>query len=164
MNHLHTSFALLAGMLIGAGALAHGGADHAQATKSRTVSTEEHAWGREGDPTRVNRTIVIDMTDRMRFAPDHITVKRHETVRFIVRNRGKLMHEIVIGTDVELKQHAELMKKHPGMEHEEPYMAHVNPGRKESLLWQFTQAGEFTFACLIPGHFEAGMQGRITVR
>ena len=74
------------------------------------------------------------------------------------------MHEIVLGTMKELKEHAELMKKHPGMEHDEPHTAHVAPGKTERLLWQFTKAGEFFYACLIPGHFEAGMIGRIAVR
>jgi uncharacterized cupredoxin-like copper-binding protein len=73
------------------------------------------------------------------------------------------MHEMVIGTMPELKEHAELMKKHPGMEHDEPYMAHVAPGKTETMVWQFTKAGEFNFGCLVPGHFEAGMVGQIRV-
>jgi len=84
-------------------------------------------------------------------------------VRFVVANKGKLMHEMVIGTMDELKKHGELMKKHPTMEHDEPYMSHVAPGKKEDLVWQFTKAGEFYYACLIPGHFEAGMIGKIKV-
>jgi uncharacterized cupredoxin-like copper-binding protein len=56
------------------------------------------------------------------------------------------------------------MKKHPGMEHDEPYMAHVDPGRKGTIVWTFNRAGSIEFACLIPGHFEAGMIGRITVK
>ena len=73
------------------------------------------------------------------------------------------MHEMVLGTMDELKKHAELMKKHPGMEHDEPYMAHVAPGKKGEIVWQFTKAGEFFYGCLIPGHFEAGMIGKVTV-
>jgi uncharacterized cupredoxin-like copper-binding protein len=63
----------------------------------------------------------------------------------------------------ELKQHAALMKKHPGMEHDEAYMAHVRPGKRGEIVWQFTRAGEFYYACLLPGHFEAGMVGKIVV-
>ena len=85
------------------------------------------------------------------------------TVRFVAKNSSKQMHEMVIGSMKELKEHAELMKKHPGMEHEEPYMAHVEPGKKAQIVWQFTKAGEFNFGCLIPGHFEAGMIGSIKV-
>jgi len=81
----------------------------------------------------------------------------------VVKNSGKVMHEMVLGTMQELKEHAELMKKHPGMEHDEPYMAHVAPGKTERVVWQFTRLGEYYYGCLIPGHFEAGMIGRINV-
>ena len=73
------------------------------------------------------------------------------------------MHEMVLGTMQDLKEHAEMMKKHPGMQHDEPYMVHVAPGKTRTLVWQFTNAGEFHYGCLIPGHFEAGMVGRIRV-
>jgi len=84
-------------------------------------------------------------------------------VRFVVKNGGKVMHEMVIGTLDELKAHGEMMKKHPNMEHDEPYMAHVGPGKTHEMVWQFTKAGEFHFGCLVPGHFDAGMIGRIVV-
>jgi uncharacterized cupredoxin-like copper-binding protein len=74
------------------------------------------------------------------------------------------MHEIVIGTRAELEAHAEMMKKHPNMEHDEPYMAHVSPGQRGDIVWTFNRAGDFEFACLLPGHFEAGMRGTIRVR
>ena len=64
----------------------------------------------------------------------------------------------------ELKEHAEMMQKHPTMEHDEPYMAHVPPGKTESMVWQFTKAGEFYFGCLVPGHFEGGMIGKLSVK
>ena len=141
---------------------AHGDAKHAPA-KKKAISTEEKAFGREGDPQKAVRTINVDMSDKMRFSPDTITVKQGETVKFVVKNSGKIMHEFVLGTMKELKEHAEMMKKHPGMEHDEPYMAHVAPGKTETIAWQFTKAGSFNFGCLIPGHFEAGMVGKVTV-
>ena len=128
------------------------------------ISTEEKAFGREGDPRKSTRTVKIDMSDAMRFTPAELAVKQGETVRFEVRNSGKTMHEMVLGTMNELKEHAELMKKHPRMEHDEPYMAHVAPGKTERIVWQFTKPGEFYYGCLIPGHFEAGMIGKVTVR
>jgi uncharacterized cupredoxin-like copper-binding protein len=100
----------------------------------------------------------------MRFTPGAIEAKRGETIRFVVTNSGKVMHEMVLGTMQDLRAHAEQMKKHPGMEHDEPYMAHVAPGRTAEIVWQFTQPGEFHYGCLLPGHLEAGMVGRITVR
>ncbi len=123
----------------------------------------ETAFGKTGDAKKAARTIVVDMSDRMRFSPAAISVKQGETVKFVVKNSGKTMHEFVLGTMTELKEHAELMKKHPGMEHDEPYMAHVAPGKTETVVWQFTKPGEFHFGCLIPGHFEAGMVGKVAV-
>jgi uncharacterized cupredoxin-like copper-binding protein len=89
--------------------------------------------------------------------------KRGETVRFMVHNHGQVMHEFVIGTEQENRQHAELMKKFPNMEHDEPYMAHVPPGKNASIVWQFNRPGQFEFACLIAGHYDAGMKGNIEV-
>jgi uncharacterized cupredoxin-like copper-binding protein len=63
----------------------------------------------------------------------------------------------------DLKEHAELMRKNPGMEHDEPYMAHVAPGKTETIAWTFTKAGDFNYGCLVAGHFEAGMLGKLTV-
>ena len=150
-------FAALAG-----GAAAHGD-KHGAPAKARSISKDEHAFGREGDPKKAVRTIEVEMSDAMRFTPAEVRVKRGDTVKFVVRNAGKMLHEMVIGTESELKKHAELMKKHPGMEHEEPYMAHVQPGKKETIAWTFTKAGTFMYGCLIPGHWEAGMKGVIVV-
>ena len=143
--------------------LAHGEKAHAPKEK-RAISTEEKEFGREGDPKKATRTIKVDMNDKMRFSPDAIQIKRGEVVRFQVKNSGKVMHEMVLGTMKELKEHAELMRKHPGMEHDEPYMAHVAPGKTENIVWHFTKAGEFFYGCLIPGHFEAGMMGKVVVK
>jgi uncharacterized cupredoxin-like copper-binding protein len=143
-------------------ALGHGDQDHSNKAKAQ-ISRDEHPWGREGDPKRAARTIVITMSDAMRYSPDRLDVKKGETVTFVVENKGKVMHELVIGTDKDLKAHAEMMRKHPGMEHDEPFMAHVAPGKRRTLTWQFTRDGEFLFGCLVPGHFEAGMIGRIKV-
>jgi uncharacterized cupredoxin-like copper-binding protein len=153
---------LLAAALLYANAHAHGDAHHKK--PAGKTSTEETAFGREGDPKKATRTIRIDMSDKMRFTPATLTIKQGETVKFVVTNSGRTMHEMVIGTAEELKSHAELMKKHPGMEHEEPYMAHVAPGKTEAIVWQFTKPGEFQFGCLVPGHFEAGMVGSISVK
>jgi uncharacterized cupredoxin-like copper-binding protein len=141
---------------------AHGDAGHDK-KPARKISTDEHAFGKEGDPKKAKRTITVNMADTMRFTPGEITVKQGETVKFVVRNGGKVMHEMVIGTEEELKKHAEQMKKHPNMEHDEPYMAHVKPGGKEEIAWTFTKPGTYMYGCLIPGHFEAGMKGAIKV-
>lgn len=143
-------------------ALAHGDAHH-KARKPAAQPMVETDFGRTGDPRKVTRTVKVDMADTMRFTPAELEVRQGDTVKFVVRNSGKTMHEMVIGTMKELKDHAEMMKKHPGMEHDEPYMAHVAPGKTQEIVWQFTKAGDFHYGCLIPGHFEAGMVGRIKV-
>jgi uncharacterized cupredoxin-like copper-binding protein len=146
------------------GVFAHGDDAHS-GPNLHPVAT---AFGQTGDPGKVSRTIEVRMDDRMRFVPDRIEVKRGETVRLRVANRGQVMHELVIGTEPELREHAELMKRFPNMEHDEPFMAHVAPGRKGEIVWQFTQAGTFRFACLVPGHtwndLASGMVGTIVVR
>jgi len=158
---------VLAGLVIAAGSMAaraHSTEAHpGKAAKTKAAVVEEKAFGRAGDPRKVTRVIRISMSDQMRYDPSEIRVKAGETVKFVVKNQGRMLHEIVLGTLPELKEHAELMRKHPGMEHNEPHMAHVNAGKAQDLVWQFTKPGEFHFGCLIPGHIEAGMMGRIIV-
>lgn len=154
-----------AGFAATTGAYAHGDADHKAAPKKYDASkVEDKSFGREGDPAKASRTIRVEMADTMRFTPADITVKQGETVKLVATNKGQVMHEMVLGTSEDLKKHAELMRKFPGMEHEEPHMAHVKPGASGEIVWQFTKPGEFQFACLIPGHFEAGMVGKVTVK
>ena len=124
---------------------------------------EQKDWGIAGDVKSATREITLTMDDSMRFTPSAITVKQGETVRFVVKNQGKQMHEMVIGTKKELDAHAALMVKFPTMEHDEPYMAHVFSGKSQNLIWTFNRAGDFEFACLIAGHYQAGMVGKITV-
>lgn len=144
---------------------AHGDENHPMKKHSFDASkVEERAFGREGDPRKVTRTIKVDMSDAFRFTPSDVVIKRGETVKFVVSNSGKQLHEMVLGTAQELQEHAELMKKFPNMEHADANMAHVKPGAKGEIVWQFNKAGDYQFACLIPGHFEAGMVGKVVVK
>jgi uncharacterized cupredoxin-like copper-binding protein len=120
--------------------------------------------GVPGDPNKVSRTIQVLMSDDMKFTPATVSVKRGETIRFMVRNAGQIKHEMVIGSMAELKQHAELMRKMPGMEHADENQVTLAPGKSGELVWQFTKAGTVDFACLEPGHFEAGMMGKVSVK
>ena len=144
-------------------ALAHGDEDHAPARHYDATRAEDTAFGREGDPKKVTRTVKPGMADTMRFTPSDITVRHGQIVRFVVCNDGKLLHEMVLGTAEALKAHAELMRKFPEMEHADANMAHVAPGASGEIVWQFTRPGRFEFACLQPGHFEAGMIGKVDV-
>lgn len=123
-----------------------------------------HAIGKPGDANKVARTVEVTMTDQMRYTPDSVRVKRGETIRFVVKNTGQIKHEMVIGTEKDLKVHAAAMLKNPEMEHDDPNAVAVEPGRTSELVWQFTQAGNLKFACLVPGHFEAGMVGKLTIQ
>jgi uncharacterized cupredoxin-like copper-binding protein len=156
--------ALASTMLAATLAFAHGDEDHASSHKYDPAKVELTDFGQEGNPKKVTRTIQVDMADNMRFSPADITVRRGETIKFLVRNDGKVLHEMVLGTRKAIAEHAELMKKFPEMEHADANMAHVKPGKAGEIVWQFTKAGEFQFACLQPGHFEAGMVGKLTVK
>lgn len=129
-------------------------------------ASEGHAssLGQPGYPAKVTRTVDIVMSDTMRYTPANIKVKRGETIRFRVKNAGQLKHEMVLGSRAELKEHAKTMTKFPEMEHDDPNAISVDPGKTGELVWRFTRTGTFDFACLVPGHFEAGMQGKIAVR
>ena len=124
---------------------------------------DSEAIGKPGVAAKVTRTVRIDMKDDMRFHASDIVAKRGETIRFIVKNSGQLKHEMVLGTDKELKEHYEVMKKNPEMEHDDPNMVTVAPGKSGEIVWQFTQAGKVDFACLQPGHYDAGMKGVVNV-
>ena len=160
---MRTIVAAIAAFGIAQGALAHGEKAGA-APAFDYAKAEPTPFGIAADPRKAKRTIRVGMSDAMRFTPSHIEVRRGEVVRFVAANKGQVLHEMVLGTREELEKHAELMKKFPGMEHDEPHMAHVAPGRTGEIGWRFTQPGTFHFGCLIPGHFEAGMVGKITVR
>ncbi len=156
------NFVVLPLLLASCVAFAHGDETPAK-DRFDAAANEQMTFGIAGDPTTASRTIRIAMDDSMRFTPGLITVRQGETIRLVFTNNGKIMHEAVIGTMPELQQHSALMKKFPTMEHEAPYMAHVKPGQSQEIIWTFNKAGEFYFACLIAGHFEAGMVGTITV-
>lgn len=158
MSHTNiiSTFALATALASGA-ALAAG--DHAGGHHHHT----HDAIGKPGEASAATRTVKVDMTDNMRFTPARIAVKRGETIRFVVTNSGKLKHEFVLGTAKELKEHYELMKKFPEMEHDDPNMVEVEPGGSGEVVWQFTHAGTVDFACLQPGHYDAGMKGMVEV-
>ncbi|WP_050476902.1 cupredoxin domain-containing protein [Herbaspirillum rhizosphaerae] len=126
----------------------------------------EHAddvFGQPGAAGKVTRTIKVDMRDNMRFTPETLKVKAGDTIRFVVSNSGKFRHELVFGTETQLKAHYAAMLKNPEMEHADDNQISLAPGKSGELIWQFTQAGTVNFACLQPGHYDAGMKGSVTV-
>ena len=160
MNFIETLL-VAAALAIPGIAMAHTDKPHDQ--KAGPVKKEQKDWGIAGDAKAARRTVEFRMTDNMRFTPDKLEIKQGETVKFVLRNSGAVMHEFVLGTKKELEAHAALMVKFPTMEHSEPYMAHVPPGKTGEIVWTFNRAGDFDFACLIAGHYSAGMVGKVKV-
>lgn len=140
--------------------LAHDAQGH---TKTGPANKVQKEWGIAADAKAVTRTVEIAMTDSMRFSPDRIHIKQGEVVKFVIKNSGKMLHEMVLGTKEQLDAHAAMMAKFPNMDHDEPYMTHVKPGATSEIIWNFNRAGNFDFACLIAGHYQAGMVGKISV-
>lgn len=128
-----------------------------------------YSAGEPGDPKKPARTIRVLMVDYgseqdMKFEPNVITVRKGEQIRFVLENSGTESHEFMLATVAENRKHAALMKKYPDMEHEDPNGKRLAVSERGELLWRFTKLGEFEFACLIPGHYEAGMHGKIIVK
>jgi uncharacterized cupredoxin-like copper-binding protein len=123
--------------------------------------------GAPGDPKKPSRTIEIAMREEYGlqiFEPKRIVVKRGEQIRFVLRNEGENDHEFMLATTKENLKHAEVMRKHPNMEHDDPNGITVKPGKRGEIIWRFTRRGTFEYACLFPGHREDGMYGIVVVK
>ena len=151
------SAALLAAVAVASPGHGPGGHGHAAET----------AYGKPGDPKKPARVVNVVMREadgKMLFTPDRIEVRRGEQVKFMLRNNGEIDHEIVIATLEENLKHAIEMQKNPDMEHDDPNAKRLAPKKTGEIVWHFTKAGEFDFSCLIPGHREAGMTGKVIVK
>ena len=123
--------------------------------------------GEPGNPKRPSRAVEVVMREgdgRMFYEPERLEVKRGEQIRFVIVNAGELAHEFVVADTKDNLKHAELMQKYPDMEHDDPNGKTLQPKARTEMLWRFTKRGEFEFACLIPGHREAGMTGKVVVK
>jgi uncharacterized cupredoxin-like copper-binding protein len=153
LNLLAISVAFLLGSTI-AGAVAH--------------EDEHFSAGEPGDPTKPARTVTVIMSDdqgQMRYTPNQIVVKKGEQIRFVLQNKGALKHEFTLASVEDNDKHSELMKSNPEMEHDDdPNEIEVDAGKSAEVVWRFTESGSFEFACLIPGHREAGMHGTVVVK
>ena len=123
--------------------------------------------GEPGDPKKPARVVEVVMREgdgRMEYVPSMLEVKRGEQIRFVLRNAGELAHKFVLASTAENLKHAALMQKYPDMEHDDPNGKTLQPKANGEILWRFTKRGSFEFGCLIPGHREAGMTGKVTVK
>jgi uncharacterized cupredoxin-like copper-binding protein len=144
-------------------ALAHEPHNGPKPKGAAALAPEQKPWGIAGKTSAVKRTIDIAMADDMTFTPSVIEVREGDTIRLRLKNRGKELHELVLGTTAEIEAHAAMMKKFPDMEHDDPWMVHVPAGKTGDMVWTFNRAGDFDFACLVKDHYELGMAGRIRV-
>jgi uncharacterized cupredoxin-like copper-binding protein len=147
-----------AALLLGCTALATGALAHDETAFSA---------GEPGNPKKPARVVEVVMREgdgKMMFVPDKIEVRKNEQIRFIIRNDGLLKHEFTLASVKDNDKHAALMQKYPDMEHDDPNAKTVDTGKSAEILWRFSKAGEFEFACLIPGHREAGMHGFVHVK
>ncbi|MBX9612767.1 MAG: cupredoxin family protein [Burkholderiales bacterium] len=140
------------------------------AASSVATASGKHAGGHDASPigqpgvaSQVTRTVQVEMSDQMCFTPSNISARKGETIRFVLKNTGQLKHEFSLGTPEELKEHYEVMKKFPDMEHDEPNKISLAPGKQGEVIWKFTKSGPVDFACLVPGHYDAGMKGQVKV-
>ena len=162
MTSIRTVF-LLAVLFVSGPVLAHGPEEHEGHGGHKAVA----AFGEPGDPSAPARTIEVSMREgdgKMLFEPDVVTVAKGEQVRFHLKNDGELDHEFFLGTPEEIDEHADMMKAMPDMKHDDPFAQRFSPKASGSIVVRFTASGEFEFACLIPGHLEAGMKGKIIVK
>jgi uncharacterized cupredoxin-like copper-binding protein len=128
---------------------------------------ETYSAGEPGDPKKPARVVQVMMKEtdgKMVFVPEKVDVKKGEQVKFVLRNNGELDHEFILATTDENLKHAEAMKKNPDMEHDDPNGKRLAPKKTGEILWKFSKAGEFEYSCLIPGHREGGMVGKVVVK
>ena len=129
--------------------------------------------GARASPADVSRTIDVEMTE-YGYHPSSISVDADETVRFVVSNRGQLIHEFNIGTPQMHEAHqAEMLDmmqsgymsqteihSHGSMSHDHANSVLLEPGESAELVWRFGSGIEdLEFACNVPGHYQAGMIG-----
>ena len=139
--------------------------------------------GEKGDIKDVTKVVTVKMFDNY-YEPNEIVVKKGETVKFVVKNMGELVHELNIATkEMHIKHQPEMakmveheilladkidknkMKEMSKMDHS---MAHkhansvlLEPNDTGEIIWKFSTSTKLEIACNVPGHYEAGMIARI---
>jgi uncharacterized cupredoxin-like copper-binding protein len=123
--------------------------------------------GEAGDKAKVTQTIQVTMKEtddgKMIFTPANLQVRKGQTVKLRIKNVGELDHEFVLDEHAKITEHKTVMEKFPEMEHDDPNAIRLAPGQSGEIVWKFTNGGGFQFACLVPGHYDAGMHGELKV-
>ncbi|MGE1155067.1 cupredoxin domain-containing protein [Pseudomonas kitaguniensis] len=145
-----------------------------------------YAFGQPAAAAKATRTVEVQLQD-ISFSPTSLDVKAGETVRFVLVNKGRLLHEFNLGDAAMHAEHQKEMLKMQasgmltatgigkmdhsamghgemgGMQHDDPNSVLVEPGKTAELTWTFTRATGLEFACNLPGHYQAGMVGTLNV-
>ncbi|TIX93129.1 plastocyanin/azurin family copper-binding protein [Rhizobium sp. P44RR-XXIV] len=128
---------------------------------------EKLAVGEPGDKTKATQTIRVTMKEtedgKMLFTPAVFNVRKGQTVKISIKNAGTVDHEFVLDQEDKILEHKAVMEKFPEMEHADPNAIRLAAGQSGEIVWKFTKDGQFKFACLVPGHYDAGMHGDVTV-
>lgn len=120
--------------------------------------------GKKADATQTIRVTMKETDDgRMIFTPNSFKVRKSQTIVFAIKNAGELDHEFVLDQEDKVMEHKATMEKFPDMEHDDPNAIRLAPGKAGEIVWRFTNDGTFKIACLVPGHYDAGMHGDVTV-
>ena len=120
--------------------------------------------GKVGLAENVTKVIKVEATDQMRFIYEPFEAKAGETIKFIVTNTGKIKHEFAVGTKDEHTAHGKMMMAMPNMKHgASSGMISIEPGKTETLIWEFSKAIPAQIACNVPGHYQAGMHSDIKI-
>ncbi|KQZ91720.1 copper oxidase [Rhizobium sp. Root564] len=139
----------------------------ALASGSHAGGHEKMAVGEPGEKAKATQTIRVTMSEttdgKMIYTPNTFKVRQGQTVVFSIRNSGGVDHEFVLDEQKANAEHKAVMAKFPEMEHDNPNAISLAPGKSGEIVWKFTNGGTFEFACLKPGHYEAGMHGELTV-
>lgn len=143
-------------------------------------------FGKPADAANADRTVTVVMRDNL-YEPESVAVKAGETVRFVIKNEGEFVHEFNIGTPAMHAAHQEemmMMVEHGAlepdkinrakmkmdmgggktMEHNDPNSLLLEPGKSGEIVWTFTKATDLEFACNVPGHYESGMVGKLSIK
>ena len=137
------------------------------AAGATTAASHDHkptySAGGPGDPAKPSREIIVEMSE-MDYSPARIEVKRGEQIKFVVRNVGTEDHEFLLASTRDNLKHAEMMRKHPGMAHDEPNGLRLARKQSGEIVWKFSKTGTFEYSCLIPNHREYGMTGQVVAK
>ena len=151
-----------------------------------SYSASMNMIGEKGDPSKIDRTIEIEMYDNY-YYPTQIEVKKGETIKFIVKNLGELVHEYNIGTkEMHIKHQPEMAKlveheilladkidhekmkkmskKDHSLGHSHANSVLLEPNETGEIIWRFSKDISLEMACNMPGHYETGMVGKINIK